>query len=54
MRRPNAIIHMALWGTAGGIVTALVYLLLLILGFGAEFEWWNIFALASLYGGVRG
>lgn len=54
MRRPNAIIHMALWGTAGGIVTALVYLLLLVLGFGAEFEWWNIFVLASLYGGVPG
>jgi hypothetical protein len=54
MRKPNAIIHMALWGTAGGIATALVYLSLLITVFGADFELWRIFVLASLYGGVPG
>lgn len=54
MRRPNPVIHMALWGTAGGIFTALMYLLLLVGGFGASFEFWRIFVIASLYGGVPG
>jgi hypothetical protein len=54
MQRPSAVIHMALWGTASGIITALVYLLLLIGVFGADFEPWNMFILANLYGGVPG
>lgn len=54
MRKPNAIIHMALWGTAGGIATALLYLFLLLLMLNASFEAPGIFVLASLYGGVPG
>lgn len=54
MQKPNAVIHMALWGTAGGIATAFVYLLLFIGIFRASFELWHIFVLASLYGGVPG
>lgn len=54
MRKPNALIHMALWGTTGGIGTASLYLIVLIVAFGASFDLWHLFVLAALYGGVPG
>jgi uncharacterized membrane protein len=53
MKKPNALIHMTLWGLLTGIISGFAYPLLMT-SFGIDFAWEGILVMATLYGALPG
>lgn len=53
MQKPNALIHMTLWGLISGTISGFAYPLLMI-SFGIDFAWESIVKMAITYGTLPG
>lgn len=53
MQKPNAFIHMILWGFITGTISGFAYPLLMV-SFGIDFAWESLLMMAVLYGALPG